>query len=80
MKSEGIRQFGKSKSLAKHLIFQTVFYYIYIYAHTGIYSVPCKDCTKHYIGETQCNLKKESTNTNDQSKQMTIETPFSPTC
>ena len=26
--------------------------------HTGIYSIPCKDCNKHYISETQCNLEK----------------------
>ena len=27
-------------------------------SHAGIYSIPCKDCNKHYIGETQRNLKK----------------------
>ena len=27
-------------------------------SHTGIYSIPGKDCNKHYIGETQCNLQK----------------------
>ena len=26
--------------------------------HTGIYSIPCKDCNKHDIGKTQCNLEK----------------------
>ena len=33
---------------------------------TGIYSISCKDCDKHYIVETQRNLEKDSTNTNDQ--------------
>ena len=27
-------------------------------SHAAIYSIPCKDCNKHYIGETQRNLEK----------------------
>ena len=27
-------------------------------SHAGIYYIPCKDCNKHYIGETQRNLEK----------------------
>ena len=27
-------------------------------SHAGIYSIPCKDCNKHYICETQRNLEK----------------------
>ena len=27
-------------------------------SHTGIYSIPCKDCNKHYIYKTQYNLEK----------------------
>ena len=27
-------------------------------SHASIYSIPYKDCNKHYIGETQCNLEK----------------------
>ena len=26
--------------------------------HEDIYSIPCKDCNKHYIGETERNLEK----------------------
>ena len=29
-----------------------------ITSHAGIYSIPCKDCNKHYIGITQKNLEK----------------------
>ena len=27
-------------------------------SHADIYSIPCKDCNKHYNGETQPNLEK----------------------
>ena len=27
-------------------------------SHTGIYSIPYKDCDKHYISETQHSLEK----------------------
>ena len=27
-------------------------------SHAGIYSIPFKDCDKHYIGKTQHNLEK----------------------
>ena len=30
-----------------------------IISHAGIYSIPCKDCDKHYIDETQRNLEKK---------------------
>ena len=32
-------------------------------SHAGIYSIPRKDCNKHYIGKTQHNLGKKSTYT-----------------
>ena len=42
-------------------------------SHAGIYSIPCKDCSKYHIGETQRNLEKriyehkQSIKTNDDS-------------
>ena len=39
-------------------------------SHTDIYSILRKNCYKHYTGQTECNLEKESTNKNDPSKQM----------
>ena len=44
-----------------------------------MYSIPYKNCIpyKNYFGETQHNLEKESMKTNYQSKQITIDMPFS---